>query len=70
MVGRRSNTKGNFGDHLDELVKQFEHEPPPGNKGRFSAADAHALQEKKDIHGKLFERAWLLDGESRDNSAP
>ena len=70
MVGRRSNSKGNFGDHLDELVKQFEHEPTPGNMGRSGAAEDVALQEKKDIHGKLFERAWLLDGENRDNSAP
>ena len=70
MVGRRSNTKGNFGDHLDELVKQFEHEPEAGNKARSSVAEEIAAQEKRDIHGKLFERAWLLDGESRDNSAP
>ena len=67
MAGRRSSTKGSFGNQLDELVKEFEHGSRPG---RTRASDPRELQDKKDIHAKLFERAWRLDGESRDNSAP
>ena len=60
MTGKRPIIKGSFGGHLDELVKHFPHDdqaqPPP-------PADKRDLQDKRDIHARLFEQAWRLEGE-------
>lgn len=60
---RPPEKKGNFGAGLDGLVKHFSDEARNPEK-RASADDARALQEKRDIHALLFERAWRLDGDS------
>jgi len=58
---RRPRKKGSFGSHLDELVALFpEHEPQ--TKRSQSDRDA-ALQEKIDIHARLFESAWGMDAD-------
>jgi hypothetical protein len=60
---RPPEKKGNFAAGIDGLVKHFPHEPQHP-KVRPSEDGARALQEKRDIHALLFERAWLLDGDS------
>ena len=60
MTGKRPIIKGSFGGHLDELVKHFphgDHEQPP------SPAVKRDLQDKRDIHARLFEQAWRLEDE-------
>jgi hypothetical protein len=60
MPHRRRAAKGSFGSNFDELVKQFPAEPQADLSQRSPARDP-ALQEKIDIHSRLFERAWEVD---------
>jgi hypothetical protein len=69
MPHRRQAHRGSFGGHFDELVKQFPgqgleqpHEPRHKRTAR--------LQEKIDIHARLFERAWEVDFGSPDSEWP
>jgi hypothetical protein len=62
--GRRLQ-RGNFGGRVDELVKHFtDHQPqqrdPPAHER------STELQEKIDIHARLFELAWELEREGLD----
>ena len=59
MPHRRQVQKGSFGAHLDEVVKHFP-DQPDGETGEPRQRSA-ALQEKIDIHARLFEQAWELD---------
>lgn len=68
MPGRRPIKKGSFGAHFDEVVRHFPHAALPGGQQRPSE-EARALQEKRDIHALLFERAWRLDREHQDEGA-
>jgi hypothetical protein len=64
MRGQRPDRKGSFGGQFDELVKHFPHELP----GRPSKAiDKRELQDKRDIHALLFERAWNIDRKKRES---
>jgi len=63
---RRPRERGSFGSHFDELVVQFpaeaKQQAPLSRKAR-----SPELQEKLDVHRKLFERAWRMDrGDRRD----
>ena len=58
MPHRRTEKKGSFGAHFDELVKHFPREAAAKRK---PAPDFRDLQEKRDIHSLLFERAWQMD---------
>ena len=58
---KRSVKKGSFRDHFDELVKHFPYDPPEP-KLPSSERAARNLQEQRDIHALLFERAWQLNG--------
>ena len=59
----RKDHRGSFGGHLDSVVKHFPADrgeaptSPPENKRRSN------LDEQRDIHTLLFERAWQMDGE-------
>ncbi|MFL6747460.1 MAG: hypothetical protein ACJ8E6_02050 [Sphingomicrobium sp.] len=68
MPGRRPAKEGSFGGHFDEVVKHFPHQPPPGPSDQ-PEEDSRTLQEKRDIHALLFERAWRLDSERADEKA-
>ncbi len=58
MPHRRPRKKGSFGSHFDELVELFPaHEAHDHRPSERSAE----LQEKIDIHARLFERAWAMD---------
>ena len=57
MQGQRPDKKGSFGGQFDELVKHFPHDLPKRPK----AIDKRELQDKRDIHALLFERAWNMD---------
>ena len=65
MPHRRKVKTGSFGAHFDEVVKHFPNAPPPTG-GQVSTDEARAMQEKRDIHALLFERAWQLDREPND----
>ena len=65
---RPPEKKGNFAAGLDGLVEHFPHEAQHP-KARGSPDEARALQEKRDIHALLFERAWALDREHDEDSA-
>ena len=58
MRGQRSDKKGSFGGQFDELVRHFPHDLP---KRPPKPLDRRELQEKRDIHALLFERAWNMD---------
>lgn len=62
MPGRRPIKKGSFGAHFDEVVRHFPDAALPSGQHR-SSEEVRALQEKRDIHALLFERAWQLDRE-------
>ena len=64
MPHRRSAKKGSFGAHFDELVKHFPRDVPAGKK---PSCDARELQEKRDIHALLFERAWQMENGGERN---
>jgi hypothetical protein len=53
MPHRQPRKKGSFGGHLDELLKQFEHESreEPGER-------AKAPEDKRKPDRGLFERSW------------
>ena len=68
MPHRRIAKKGSFGSHFDELVKHFPHHASQRGARR-SQQNACALQEKRDIHALLFERAWGLNREREDEGA-
>jgi hypothetical protein len=55
---RRPRKKGSFGSHLDELVELF---PPHDAQDPRPSERSAELQEKIDIHARLFERAWAMD---------
>lgn len=61
MAHKRSAKKGSFGDHFDELVKHFPSEAPEP-RSTSSKPPTRDLQEQRDIHALLFERAWQLHG--------
>jgi len=54
MPHRRTVKKGSFGGRLDEVVKHF----PEERADPSSAADPKRSDDDKDIHDRLFERAW------------
>jgi len=58
MGSQRPDNKGSFGGQFDELVRHFSHDLP---KRPAKAVDKRELQDKRDIHALLFERAWNLD---------
>ena len=60
MPHRRQVQKGSFGAHFDELVKHFPDERSGVASGQPQQRSA-ALQEKIDIHARLFEQAWEVD---------
>jgi hypothetical protein len=55
---RRRIQKGSFGSHFDELVVQF---PLAAQVDDKPSGRSRELQEKIDIHARLFQRAWRLD---------
>ena len=61
MPHRRRVQKGSFGGHFDELVAQFpaDRRQPPSDSA--TAKRSPKLQEKIDIHARLFRQAWQLD---------
>lgn len=66
MPHRRRMQRGSFTAHLEELVKHFpghEHDQPAEPRRR-----SPELQEKIDIHARLFELAWELDRDGMDGS--
>ena len=58
MHGQRTDKKGSFGGQFDELVKHFRHDLP---QRPAKAIDKRELQDKRDIHALLFERAWNME---------
>jgi len=60
MPHRRQVQKGSFGAHFDELVKHFSNDTPAAPADQPQQRSA-ALQEKIDIHARLFEQAWEVD---------
>jgi len=62
-VSQRPPGKGSFATEVDELVELFPHEPAALTRKRH--ARPAELQERIDIHARLFERAWQLDRKDR-----
>jgi hypothetical protein len=60
MPHRRPRKKGSFGGHLDELLKQFEHERKEDSGERDKASE-----DKRDSERGLFERSWRKPDERR-----
>ena len=58
MRSQRPDKKGSFGGQVDQLVEQFPHELPTRSP---KPIDKRELQDKRDIHAMLFERAWNID---------
>jgi hypothetical protein len=56
---RRPRKKGSFGGHFDELVTQFPEHPASSPQQQYERPAE--LQQKLDIHARLFERAWRVD---------
>ena len=54
MPHRRKIKKGSFAGHFDELVEQF----PEERTDPASRTDPKRSDDDKDIHDRLFERAW------------
>jgi hypothetical protein len=67
MPHTRTKKAGSFDGHFDELVKHFPHDTERDGERRSDSA-ARELQEKRDIHALLFERAWQLDREPGSGS--
>ena len=59
MTQRQTERKGSFGAHLDEVVKHFPAEQP--RRAERPKRDSRELQEQRDIHALLFEKAWRMD---------
>jgi hypothetical protein len=61
MPHRRRVQKGSFGGHFDELVKHF----PAEDRKRYESAEPKArpreLQDRIDLHARLFDWAWKVD---------
>jgi hypothetical protein len=57
---RRPRNRGSFESHFDELVVQFRDAPPIG-ENKPPTHRSKRLQERIDVHGLLFRRAWALD---------
>jgi hypothetical protein len=55
--------KGSFSSHFDDLIAQFPAEPSARETSEASDR-SRDLQEKIDLHARLFERAWRMDRES------
>ena len=64
MGNQRPDNKGSFGGQFDELVKQFSHELPTRSS---KPVDKRELQDKRDIHALLFERAWNIDRKKQES---
>ena len=64
MPHRRRMQRGSFTAHLDELVKHF----PSHERGQPADSPQRSaeLQEKIDIHARLFQLAWELDRDGMD----
>ena len=60
MPHRRQVQKGSFGGNIDELVKHFPNDQPETPAGEQHQRSAE-LQEKIDIHARLFEQAWEVE---------
>ena len=60
MTHKRSVKKGSFGAHLEEVVKHFPADGPNPWAER-PKRDGASLQESRDIHTLLFERAWRMN---------
>ena len=60
MTHKRTVKKGSFGADLDEVVKHFPADGPNAWRER-PKRDAASLQESRDIHTLLFERAWQMN---------
>ena len=58
MRSQRPDKKGSFGGQVDQLVEQFPHVLPARST---RPIDKRELQDKRDIHALLFERAWNID---------
>jgi hypothetical protein len=54
----RPRKKGSFASDLEELVVLF---PAHETSDRRPSNRSAELQEKIDIHARLFERAWTMD---------
>ena len=64
MGSQRPDNKGSFGGQFDELVKHFHHDLPTRPS---KSLDKRELQEKRDIHALLFERAWNMDRKKQES---
>jgi hypothetical protein len=64
MPGRRSDKKGSFGGHLDEVVRVFE--PKPTDK-RDRAERRKPPEEDSSVHDRLFESAWRKAREDQES---
>ena len=64
---RRPRQRGSFGSHFDELVMHFPAEDKP-HAPVASNPRSPELQAKIDVHRKLFELAWQMDGGSSGRS--
>ena len=62
MDGKRPRQSGGFAGDIGDLIKHF---PPGGRDSPASPRDDRALQEKRDIHAMLFEKAWRLDDDGK-----
>lgn len=60
MPHRRRVRKNSFGGDLDDLVKHFPEQPCKPEK-----KDESVPKEERDIHHRLFERAWRHSGPRR-----
>ena len=58
MPHRRRALKGSFVTHFDELVSHFPAQPEPKHDR------PPQLQERIDLHARLFRLAWQLDDPS------
>ncbi|HYX45875.1 MAG TPA: hypothetical protein VE820_03495 [Sphingomicrobium sp.] len=63
MPHRRRVRKGSFGGHLDELVKHFAAEDVRCGENAEPTPRSQELQDRIDLHARLFESAWKLDDE-------
>ncbi len=64
MPGRRSDKKGSFGGHLDELVRVFGPEP----RKKSDRSKTQPPEDDSSVHDRLFESVWRKarkDQESR-----
>ncbi len=62
VAHRRRVQKGSFGGHFDDLIAQFPAEVPE-RRNLEPSVRSRELQQKIDIHARLFERAWQLERE-------